>query len=453
MHVRPHSADNMREIVKDGYDIVGQEHFNKDDRRGCCAACCSAICRCVRAQLCILFSVGAVVGGVAGYAGFTFVRKPSRLSSTIYDCNATDCELGQGNLRTPGNMTHSMSLPSCASPKLKQEMAKFNADHRWKLVDIPSRQGLAGQQTVILKAWWLPLKDPRAPRIVIMHGSDANFNDYSVQVTAYLLRSIGFAVLLPSFRDHGASGASEHGTIGWGWDYHLDVLGAWDFALKDPDGTLGGALEETKVGLMGFGLGAFATAIALGMEKRVPAAWLDSAIVEPREMLRFGLARLVGPFAPLFTGPAWYFANRFAGVNLTHRTPAATLPQAQSQVRRSRYVAVSHDRLDASVPQIETDELVSLLSALTTYDYSIEERYLPHAIGCGGEARAVLPVWRPDTFRRKLCEFWSGVFGRFAHDCGLDLLPKFDDPLGVDSLASPQRSLQASEGPCRFVAV
>jgi len=28
-------------------------------------------------------------------------------------------------------------------------------------------------------------------------------------------------------------------TPGWGWDYYLDTLGAWDFAVQDPRGQLG----------------------------------------------------------------------------------------------------------------------------------------------------------------------------------------------------------------------
>jgi hypothetical protein len=291
--------------------------------------------------------------------------------------------------------------------------------------------GHSGQKTVRLQAWWLPAHVPHAPRVVIVHGNEANFNHFSVQATAYLLRSIGFAVLLPNLRDHGNSAASTHRMLGWGWDYHLDVLGAWDYAVHDPQGHLGGKADKQNVGLMGFGIGAFASSIALGLERDISAAWLDSATFRPREMLRWHLSHFVGPLAPAFTGFAWKVAEIFAGVNLTHITPEIALLPHRS-IKTIRFIAISHNRLDASVPASQSDEFIEMFTQNS--GYSIEEQWIPHATGCGDDSHAILPLWKTDTFRRKLCEFWSGVFHRFANECHLDDLPTFEDIFARASL-------------------
>ena len=33
-------------------------------------------------------------------------------------------------------------------------------------------------------------------------------------------------------------------------DYHLDLLGAWDYAIHDPDGIMGGKISEEQAGHM-----------------------------------------------------------------------------------------------------------------------------------------------------------------------------------------------------------
>jgi hypothetical protein len=363
------------------------------------------------------------------YAGFRFVEKPSRFHQTLFGCSnrsgslkdVGSCQAGEEELLTPANMTQHQYFPACTSPLLRKAMARFNAKHDWKLVSFRSRSGHYGQSTAVLKAWWLPVKDRDAPRVVIVHGNEANFNHFSVQVSAYLLRSMGFAVLLPNLRDHGNSDASVHRHLSWGWDYHLDVLGAWDYAVHDPQGQLGGKLSERHVSLMGFGIGAFASAIAFGLESKIPALWLDSVIFRPIEMLRWHLSHLVGPLAPAFTGVAWYAATYFAGVNITHMSPERALQLPHEK----RYVAISHNRRDTVVPVSQVDEFVALIAELPLY--SIEEQYIRDVTGCGRyDTHVVLPVWKPDDIRRRMCEFWSGAFGRFSQECRLDELPEFD---------------------------
>ena len=78
-------------------------------------------------------------------------------------------------------------------------------------------------------------------------------------------------------------------------DYHLDLLGAWDYAVADPDGLLGGELEEDQVGIMGFSKGGYGAAIAMGLEPRISACWIDSAPLH-------GLRGVVHDYAKQYVG-------------------------------------------------------------------------------------------------------------------------------------------------------
>jgi len=459
--VRPLSDDNMRGIMKSGHDY---ERLDKGRARreleqaateeggatskNARTSCCSHICRCIRYLLYTFVVAGFIIGGIGLYAGSRFVQTPARPLDTLFYCDATNnvtqaCKDGHRHFLTPANVTHHIDFPDCIIDSLKDEMIRFNSEHDWKLVSFPSRQGKSGQQMVSLKAWWLPVKDPKAARVVVVHGNDADFNHFSVQTVAYLLRSIGFAVLLPNLRDHGNSGSSEHRTVGWGWDYHLDVLGAWDYAVNDPQGMLGAKMPESSVGIMGFGLGAFAASIALGLESRIPAVWLDSAIFRPREVLRSHISRIVGPFAPAFTGVAWKIGSIIAGVNITHLTPESVFSH-ELPAPNERDVFISHNRQDSNIPANQADEFANMFARLTT-NIKIVEIYSPHARGCGGDGHSILPIWRPDKFRLKLCEFWSGVFRRFANECHLDDLPKFDSILDYASLGQQAEDRRLDE--------
>eukprot|EP00438_Fugacium_kawagutii_P011212 Skav213778 [mRNA] locus=scaffold3228:155526:159578:+ [translate_table: standard] len=65
----------------------------------------------------------------------------------------------------------------------------------------------------------------------------------------------------------------------------LTILGAWDYAVSDPDGLLGGATLVTscavnpdEVGLMGFDYGGFSAQRAFALEPQIPALLLDGVV-------------------------------------------------------------------------------------------------------------------------------------------------------------------------------
>merc|ERR1712176_266375 len=131
---------------------------------------------------------------------------------------------------------------ACFSVGLIKEMDAFSKENGGKLVTYKSRPGKDSDgkdiEVVQLKGWWLPAPDATkdTPRIVVQHGFKGNSNKVRTQVAAYLLRKLGYSVLVNNLRDHCYSDDSSHGLIGWGHAYPLDTLGAWDYLKDGSDG-------------------------------------------------------------------------------------------------------------------------------------------------------------------------------------------------------------------------
>lgn len=383
----------------------------------------------------ILLGVLIAEASVGVIAGQSFVQRHRQLEPNLTDCVLSAaklagedffCDVGEGAWWTPANWTRRAWFPACTSTYLIEEMAEFNRRHAWELVHFPSRQGELGQEDVSLDAWWLPASDSQAPRIVVVHGNGGNFNDWSVQLPAYFLRSMGFAVLLPNLRGFGSSEAAS-AQVTWGWAYQLDVLGAWDYLRRDPDQRLGGALPPEKVGIQGVSLGAFAASVAAGIDPRVPGVWLDTPIYDPQNLMLFQLRRIVGTFlAPFFVRVAWLFANQFAGVQLDAFTPAKVLPSSRQEPGAAACnVGVVADLQDSAVPVSEAELLVQLLRSGATPAYEVLADDKAGVSRCGRENHLVLPVWAPDAYREKLCHFWAATFGLSEGECHLEDLPRF----------------------------
>ncbi|CAE7367910.1 unnamed protein product [Symbiodinium natans] len=321
---------------------------------------------------------------------------------------------------------------------------RYNKDHGFKLVYFPSRAGPRGEAPVNISAWWLPAPSrggKPAPRIVVMHGVGANCNHCGVQSTCYLLRSMGFSCLTPSARDAGLSGPSSHPDImSWGYDYHLDTLGGWDYAVGDPDGLLGGSVPPDKVGVMGFSKGAYESSIAFGLEQRIPGAWLDSG---PYAGLFGMIVATVAPIVGNFFGDilargVFAFATFFSGHRVDVYDPMKLLANCTAGDKK-RQVLIAHGTLDDTVPVEYSAMAIEVLSG-APHCYEVRT-YTPPAY-CNG-ATHHQEMWEfPDDTRQKLCSFWSRTFEQDPAHCGLGKLPSFQiwepsDRLPPGSPAAP----------------
>jgi len=164
----------------------------------------------------------------------------------------------------------------------------------------------------------------------------------------------------------------------------------------------------------------------------VPAIWVDSAVFDPKNILRYDLNEALGTFlASVFAPAAWFFAQKMSGVqDLLHRTPATLMP-AEHGGRRRCVVAAMAGIFDTVVPPYETDLLVASLKS-SHERFVVQDDYRDAAV-CGSSTHAVMAVWRPDAYRAKLCHFWSGAFRRQFSHCDIFHLPHF----GMDVDATP----------------
>lgn len=340
------------------------------------------------------------------------------------------------NMYTPMNMTgHPQcsvvqdEMGSCASTALLAEFLRYSQEHPWKLVRFPSRRGNADQQGVELTGWWLPAADPQAPRIVVGHGYRRNFDAHYVQLPAYLLRSIGFSVLIPSYRDHGLSQNSTRPFCTWGYAYPYDLLGAWDFAVNDPTGELGGAVPAGKVGLMGFSMGGFVASTAFGLEPQAPGLWLDAAAFDVRSALAGGVDSTLhtSGFGKLLAPLSVLMAKHIAGVDPSLNSPTSALQHA-TPGPVPRPVALLGNSIDALIQPSQPEAYRNILhSNPALYNFTLDHH---PSYRCGTETHVNLYLWRPNDYRQKLCDFWSSVFHSDSADCGLARLPSFPQCAG-----------------------
>jgi len=374
---------------------------------------------------CVLLHVGYMqVSKAANTSGWHDAHVPPPEFPRYMGCGG--CDAG---------MKDNAAIAKCAHPcyglDLVLKWEAFAKSHDYKLVYFPSRPGPRGEPPVNISAWWLPADGSRLPpgkippRIVALHGLASNNNHCGVQSACYLLRTLGFSCITPSVRDYGLSGPSTHpGIMTWGYDYADDILGAWDYAVKDPDGLLGGPLPPDQVGIMGFSKGAYATAIAFNLEKRIPGAWIDSA---PYSGLYGMIDAIIRPFlgvlTPLARQPVWWGATWFSPVPVDYYKPTEMFANCSAPRRR---VFIAHSNSDDTVPVEESAAAIfEIGSRVDCYDLWL---FTPDE-SCDG-AHHHVEMWQyPETTRARLCYFWSKVFYNDHNysSCGLDELPKLGE--------------------------
>jgi pimeloyl-ACP methyl ester carboxylesterase len=142
-------------------------------------------------------------------------------------------------------------------------------------VSFPDR---AGRLTI--RGWLADGHGTGNPLIIFAHGWGMCRNKFENIVPANMLYRRGFNLLLFDFRNHGLSGDDVDKVGTFGPAEHLDILGAYDYAVS-----LG--FHPDKIGLQGVSFGGGATMMALAAQTtpRIKAAWLDSPVCERDEVL------------------------------------------------------------------------------------------------------------------------------------------------------------------------
>jgi len=140
------------------------------------------------------------------------------------------------------------------------------ADFGLEYVDVsfPSRDGL------ILRGWWLEGGDDN-PIIAVVHGSEGNRAHPAERMLGIVkdLVSYGYNVLMFDMRGHGESDGKH---ISAGYYERNDLLGAIDYIRQ--------CSIESKIGVLGFSMGAAASLMAAPESEEIDAVVADSAYAD-----------------------------------------------------------------------------------------------------------------------------------------------------------------------------
>jgi hypothetical protein len=249
---------------------------------------------------------------------------------------------------------------------------------------------------VELSATFASPGDPETrPTLLFLHGKGGHSSEWKPDALRAL--ALGYNVLVPDLRGHGASGGRY---MTFGFLEKEDLANAIDAA----HGLWG--IDPTRVGLHSCSAGS-AVALQLALHRRqIRAIWLESPFADPREMARHYLSAATGIPSPLLSlTTRWAVARTLARVkrDLNLEAAAGGLEKADpvAAIRRLRGpIALVYGGEDRLIPPHFVGRLVEALP---------EGSEVFRAAGAGhchhpDEAAAVA---REEYLRR-----WTAFFGK-----------------------------------------
>jgi len=256
---------------------------------------------------------------------------------------------------------------------------------------------------------------------VVQHGNNVNNNDHTVMVVGTMLRELDYNILLPALRNHGTSEKTEEGVITWAASEAYDLLGAWDYALADPDAKLyhGGIKQPSEVAMLGFSMGGYIAQVAFGLEPRCPGLLLDGAVFNAFTELEHHVKEGLGSVGTAILMPSvWFWAQQIAGHDLDDLTPETALNQSGD----TRKIATVHGFDDVTVPYSQEE---ARLKYLMTTDYDIVESWHPRNLPedvVGDQAKDCSPhceihLSKPLDYMAFACRFYAKVFNEDEERC------------------------------------
>jgi dipeptidyl aminopeptidase/acylaminoacyl peptidase len=253
----------------------------------------------------------------------------------------------------------------------------------WRTVTIPSRD-----PGISLHGWHLPAAGDRAaPAVIVVHGHSGCTRQSEVLLAAGMLHRNGISALLIDMRDHGGS-TVEDGRFAGGTEEHRDVLGAWDWLVAS-------GFDPSRVGLMGFSLGAATVLIAAGQESRVAAVWEDSSYADVGVAIRAELAR---NSYPTWFEPAGYLVARIvSGDDLGSLSPIGAVERLGP-----RPLFITHGDADA---RLSVQYAHDLAAAYRANGGTVDPWIVPGS----GHTRAIFE--QPAEYERRLAVFFAAALG------------------------------------------
>jgi fermentation-respiration switch protein FrsA (DUF1100 family) len=221
---------------------------------------------------------------------------------------------------------------------------------RVPVYDHPIRHGLAYEDVeflsrydhIPLRGWYLPAT-PDTRCIIMLQGELHHRNSPGIGALE-LARDLvqqGFSVLLYDYRGRGESGGTRSSA---GDREQWGALGALDYVNSR-------SIPTTRIGLLGFSLGAGVAILVAAQVKDIPAVVADSAFVDwLRDLERLSLHGVVLP--RWFIGPIVIVGRLWFRTNVANVRPVMAVPHIAP-----RPVLFIHGAEDTVIPPGETLEL------------------------------------------------------------------------------------------------
>lgn len=243
------------------------------------------------------------------------------------------------------------------------------------------------QEGLTLTGWYIA-NQPESPAVILTHGLNGCKCSPRLLTIAGMLHRNGFNVLMYDMRDHGESDI-EDGRAAVGNEEYQDLLGAWDWLVKEKQFT------PDRIGVFGESLGAGTTLIAFGQERRLAAAFVDSPYSDLPQIINEELAR---NHYPLFLAPGGILMARIvAGDDLIQYSPTNAITNSDG-----RPIYIVHGTGDTRIGVHHTRQLAELAKQAGA-NVTV---WIPEGVG---HVEAVFAS--PDEYERRLVTFFREALG------------------------------------------
>ena len=178
---------------------------------------------------------------------------------------------------------------------------------------------ISRRKDVNLSGWYVPCHDS-SPHLIFVHGiGSVRSGDNPVELAARMV-DLGYNVLLFDLRGHGSSGGDK---VSGGFFEKFDVLGAFDYLVER-------GVDPSRIGLMGFSMGAATSIMAAAEEPRITAVAADSPYADASDLIAREAARKT-PFpewmVPIFIPATKLMAKQIYGIEIGSLVPEKSVAE------------------------------------------------------------------------------------------------------------------------------
>lgn len=258
-------------------------------------------------------------------------------------------------------------------------------------------------EPLTLRAWWMPLDNPKAAVIMVHGGGDNRSHPYMQWLQlARALIDHGYAVMDIDLRNHGESDDSASRRATFGVDEAADVSAAIDYVAQRAPGT--------RFAGLGYSMGGQTVLYAAARDPRLEASVSDATYADVRDIVPNFAHAASGLPTVLFSAPFVWSAQHLHAVPLDARAVDIIAHIAP------RRVLLIHDDADPIVPIEECRRLARAYPAAEVWVTSTPPAVVTQ--------EGIRPPWgthaksyrlQPDEYVRRVTEFYDGVFVTRAH--------------------------------------